>query len=741
MPHRDAEFIKRLRATFRIEAEEHLQAMSSGLLELEKLPAADAGAVIERVFREAHSLKGAARAVDMQAVESICQAIETVFSAWKRKEAAPSPAALDVVHKALDLVRRAVESPDDKGVASQAQVATIVTQLGRLPTAAPPTAPTPSPPPPAEPPPHEAAIPAADTVRLAIDKLDAHLRQVEDLMAVRLATAQRKVELSKLSSLFDQWRQEWQKVSGDVRALRESPTRSSAVVAEFLERNHELVRTLEVRLADLTAQAEHDRYDVARRVGDLLEASKKLLMLPFSTLSQAFPKLVRDLSRQQGKEVELVIRGNDVNVDKRILDEMKDAMIHILRNSIDHGIERPSDRQRLGKPQRATITVNVTQVNGDKVEIAVSDDGAGIDVPALKRSAVRHKVLSEEEAAAMDDRDAMSLVFHSDVSTSPSVTALSGRGLGMPIVRAKAEKLGGRVSIESRRNEGTTLRIVLPLTLAAFRGILVEAGGQTLVVPIMNVDRVVRVRPQDVKTVENRETITVHGAALSLVRMAAILDLQNPSPADPDATLTVLVLSLAEQRIGFVVDQVLGEEEVLVKPLRPPLVRVRNVAGVTVLGTGKAVLVLNVADLMKAARSHGHPATQAAPGKAEAARQARRILVVEDSITSRMLLKGILESAGYDVKVAVDGIDAFAALREHPFDLVVSDVEMPRMNGFDLTARIRADRNLGHLPVVLVTALESREHRERGLDAGANAYVVKSRFDQGDLLQVIRRLI
>jgi two-component system chemotaxis sensor kinase CheA len=343
----------------------------------------------------------------------------------------------------------------------------------------------------------------------------------------------------------------------------------------------------------------------------------------------------------------------------------------------------------------------------------------------------------------LSDAEALSLMFHSGVSTSPLITEISGRGLGMAIVREKAERLGGHVAVHSEAGCGTTFRIVLPTTLATCRGILVEVAGQVLVIPVVYVERVGRVAPADIKTVMNRETIAWHGRAMALVRMAEVLELPRDArrPAAP-ACWPVTVLGAGEERMAFAVDAVLHEEEVLVKRLSRPLVRVRNVAGVTVLGSGRVVPILNVADLLKSAVRAGDtaPAGGAPPRPPDDARR-KAVLVVEDSITARMLVKNILESAGYRVQTAVDGQEAWTALHTAPFDAVVSDIEMPRMNGFELTAKIRGEKKLADLPVVLVTALASREDRERGVEAGANAYIVKSNFEQSKLLEILGRMV
>lgn len=769
MPTSNEEFLQRLRATFKIEAEDHLQSISSMLLELEKsLTTKPSPMTVESVYREAHSLKGAARSVDFAEIESICQAIEGVFAGWKRELSGPSPEALDTLHQALDAIRALLDGRSSGESDPRQASASLISRIGRLQhIPPPPTAPqTPSAPPIApaiSSAPAAAAAPAVSveaepasatqTVRIPINKLDEQLLQAEEMLIVKSMAVEHAGELRELSGRFDEWRKRWARVSSSALGLRQAlerkgegeirpelPLISSALV-EFLEWNSDYVRSMEARMHSLCTRAQRDRHAIVKHVDDLLEESKKLLMLPFSTVSGLFPKLIRDLCRDQGKEADITITGNEIEIDKRILEEMKDALIHILRNCVDHGIEPPAERTARDKPPRAAIQISVAQVNGSKVEIVVSDDGGGVDVQRVKDSAQRLGIISAAEAQTLSERDALSLVFQSEVSATPTVTTISGRGLGMAIVRAKTEKLGGRVTIESKPHTGTTLRILLPLKLATFRGVVVAAGGGVFILPTQSVERVLRIDPAQIQTIENRESIRLDGRAVSLARLESVLELPSqPRTVDDKSLLAVVVVHSADQRIAFVVDEIVREEEVLIKPLRKPLSRVRNISGATVLESGKPVPILNASDLLKSARLRGSaPRPPSVPAKTAEAR--KRILVVEDSITSRMLIKGILESAGYQVQIAVDGVDAFTKLREHPFDLVVSDVEMPRMDGFDLASRIRADKRLSELPVVLVTALESHQQRERGIDAGASAYITKSSFDQSNLLEAIGRLI
>jgi two-component system chemotaxis sensor kinase CheA len=344
------------------------------------------------------------------------------------------------------------------------------------------------------------------------------------------------------------------------------------------------------------------------------------------------------------------------------------------------------------------------------------------------------------ETARLAEADVTGLIFHSGLSTSPIITDLSGRGLGLAIVREKVEKLGGTIAVSSTPGVGTTFRLLAPLSLATFRGVLVEVAGRGFVIPTASVVRVCRVKPDQIKTVENRQTIALGARAVSLARLRDVLELSGPDSRTNGAARPVVVVRAAGRQVAFLVDQVLGEQEVLVKSLGRQLARVRNIAGASISGSGAVIPILNVADLVESASTAGAPEpVDVAPDAAPERRG--RLLIAEDSITARTLVKSILEGAGYEVAASVDGLDALTRLKTEPFDLLVSDVDMPRMNGFELTARIRADKKLGGLPVVLVTALGSQKDREYGIEAGANAYIVKSDFDQSNLLEIIRRLL
>ena len=476
-------------------------------------------------------------------------------------------------------------------------------------------------------------------------------------------------------------------------------------------------------------------------VDELLDGMKRVLMLPVSSLLSSFPKMVRDVARIRSKEVELSISGENIEIDKRVIENLKDPLIHLLRNSVDHGIETPAVRQALGKPIRGLVRIAVDQLENNKIQICVSDDGGGIDVQRLRDVAVREGVRTQLQIDSADDSEALRLAFASGISTSRVVSQVSGRGLGLAIVEEKVEHLGGSVTIETQVGRGTTFRIIVPATLATARGVLAQVSDWPFVMPVAGVDRVVRLHKQDVRMVEDRETVQLEGHTLPLVYLHDVLDLPLKPQRNASDYVQVIVAGTGDDRVAFVVDRIIDEQEVLVKTMGPQLVRVRNIAGGTIIGTGKVVPIINISDLLQSCRSGSSGRSRAVAAAPSNGDSRKSVLVVEDSITSRMLLKNLLEAAGYYVRPSVDGLDALTALGEEDFDLVISDIEMPRMDGFELTSKIRGDSRLARLPVMLVTAMESQADKERGVDVGANAYVAKSSFTQGTLLETARTLL
>lgn len=717
----DPQFQQRLRATFRAEARDHFRAIEAGLFELEKVHDEDARQkIVETIFREAHTLKGAARLVGEHAAEAVCQELEGVFSSLKQQRRSPDAAQLEQLHD---------------------QVATLKAALG--PDAEAPAA--------AE---HAAGtIPATDDtrqtlVRVPAERLNALLLQAEEMLAVKMAGSRRTSHLQEIALRAETWRKRWAKLKPQLTAARRfvdqnrgSPAgRQLDDLLQFIEWDHEFMDELRGELSAAGRSAGQEQSWLAGLIDGVLDNTKEILMVPGSSLLEIFPTFVRDAARREGKEIELVLEGGNTAVDRRVLEEVREAVTHLVRNAIDHGIERPAERRAAGKPEKATLTIAIAEKSGGNVEISVSDDGAGLDPDRIRHAAIEQGFISRETTEA-SEAQVLALLFESGFSTSTAVTDLSGRGLGLAIVKEKVERLGGNVTVESRPGRGTTFRLMVPITLARFRGVFVTAAGRPYVIPSAYVREIVRAPEGGIRRVKNQETLEFEGEPIPSALLSDILRIAPAAEAASAQGGFVVVIGAGRGRLACRVDDIPFESEIIMKQLGGLLPRVRNLAGATITGAGQVVPVLNAGDLLRT----GHDRSGRAPSnpalRQASARRKRRVLVTEDSITSRSLFKSILQGAGYDVKTAVDGIEALTALKFEPVDLVISDVQMPRMDGFELTQKIRSDPKLSTLPVILITSLASREDKERGVDAGANAYVVKSSFDQSDLLRTIERLL
>ncbi len=771
MDEKKEAFLAKLRAIFRVEASEHLEAIAAGLVALERASADERGAIVERIFREAHSLKGAARSVSLVEAEALCQELESLFAALKRDEVQLSAERLDAIHLALGVLSTLCATPGaslsaDGKKDEQRAVAALRGIVGELADTAPgppasarshpqegtePATPAPTSQP-AEVPlplpvaavaapvsqatPAQSPPPVSETVRISSQKLSAILLDAEQLVGAKIAAGLRAAELRGLVADLGTWNQGRVHQGARLR-LGQS---NAAAAADLLESELLYTRALESSLRKLAAFAHQDALTLAVINDRLLEDTRKVLLLPCSYLLGALPTVLRDMARQQGKGADLTVHGEDIEIDRRVLDELKDPLIHLLRNCVDHGIEPPEQRRDKGKPERATVVITVNPVEGNRIELSIADDGAGIDSGKVTAVAIRLGMLTAEEAARLSETERINLVFHSGLSTSPIITDLSGRGLGLAIVREKVEKLGGTLALTSSPGLGSTFRLIVPLSLTTFRGVIVEAAGQRFVFPTASVQRILRIKPDDIGTVANRPTIVNGEQPVSLVRLRDVLELTGPDGHAQGESRPVVVVRSVDRQVAFLVDEVQGEQEVMVKGLGPQLLRVRNIAGACISGNGTVIPILHAADLLESASAAGTPGLLATGAAGQPERRGH-LLIAEDSITARTLVKSILEGAGYEVVATVDGLDAFTRLKTEAFDLVVSDVDMPRMNGFELTAKIRADKGLRELPVILVTALGTQSDREYGIEVGANAYIVKSEFDQSNLLEIIRRLL
>jgi two-component system chemotaxis sensor kinase CheA len=442
------------------------------------------------------------------------------------------------------------------------------------------------------------------------------------------------------------------------------------------------------------------------------------------------------------------VEGGAITADKHLLEAMKDPLMHLIRNAIDHGIEPPQERLRQGKPRVATLRLRAHQTVTNVV-IEIADDGQGLDEEAIRRAALHKRLRVANEIAALTPAQVQMLIFAPGFSTSTLITDVSGRGVGLDVVRTNIERLKGTVSVESVPGRGCTFRLQAPITLATTRVLLVQVAQWTYALPVESVQETSLISLQSVFSLEGRPTISRDGQPVSVAHLADLLELPSGRSASlagkkgqedgaPERNPCIL-LAIDQERLGLFVDAVIDEQEVVLKPFGGLLQRVRNVSAATVLSTGEICMVLNPQDLIKSAKKGGTVMAEVEPS--EAAERSKVILLAEDSITTRTQEKRILESAGYEVVTAVDGADAFNKLGSRLFDAVVSDIEMPNMNGLTLAARIRQDAKYKELPIILVTSLASDADRQRGSEVGANAYITKGTFEQKVLLDTLRRLV
>lgn len=720
---------------FKAESEEHLARLDEGLLRLEKTPADPA--LLEEVFRESHSLKGAARMLGLARVETAAHELESILNAARRGEAPLTPESVARTNAGLADLRRRVQealagAPLPAAVPPAATLAAMEDDL----VAAEAPAPAVQPPAPAAPaapsvtPP--ATAPAAgkpfriETVRVETRKLDDLLTQVGELSVIQ-GRAQHRLAL--MEELQEQW-----------AALERGHRRAGPSARRGAQ------RAAPQHFGVLLKQARDALFDDSARieatVGLLEDQVRNIRLLPLSTVFALFPRMVRDLAAAQDKQAELALEGGDITVDKRILEEMKDPLMHLIRNAIDHGIEPPAERERLGKPRGGTVRLSARRENSH-ILLEVADDGRGLDPAAIRQTAMQRGLDDEAALAAMPLAQLQQLIFRPGFSTSRHVTELSGRGVGLDVVRVNVERMKGGIRLESAAGRGLAVQLRLPVSLASTRLLLAGAGGRLYGLPVEFVHTSRRVREADVFTLEGRLAVLLDGEPVIAARLADLLELpaEKLSTAPDVQACIFLQLGDGQQgRLGLLVDDLLAEEEVVPKPLGAPLQRVRNVSALAMLGSGEICAVLNPADLLRSAQQAGPPVRREELAVRSAAVRCA-VLLVEDSALIRAMEKRILEDNGYEVVTAVDGVDALNALGSQRFAAVVSDIMMPNMDGLALTRRIRAEPRYQELPVILVTTLASDEDKRRGLDAGASAYIPKPAFDQRVLLDTLTRLI
>jgi two-component system sensor histidine kinase and response regulator WspE len=731
---------------FREDADAQLAALQEGLLGL------DEGHgrlhLLEPLMRAAHSLKGAARVVRLSPIVDLTHAMEDVFVAAQRRQILVDRPLMDALFAAVDRlaagVRATVLDPAVL-VETQGTLFRAVTDRVRALLAAP------SLPEPRREDPADAWRPEAstgdqspDAARLRGLPAEDRVVRVTAEMADRLVglasesvvEAQRvRPAISVLTSLRMKQSETADAVSSLIASL--GPAARSPVIGRLLvdlAANVSECQQMVIDASELLDEHGRRSSEVAGRLyNDVLESR----MRPLRDRTRSLRRMVRDVARQLGRDVVFEASGEHTLVDRDVLEKLEAPLGHLLRNAISHGIEPPTVRLQRGKPAAGRVQLAATQSRG-LLRVDVRDDGEGVDAERVKQVAVARGLLQESRAASLSGPEILQFLFVPGFSTIEQVSDVSGRGVGLDAVRTTLEELGGHVRVMSVPGQGTTFRLEAPLTRAVVRCILVWIDGETFAVPLGRVDRVMLLRREDLRELEGRQYVEVEGENVCLLAACDVLDLGSAPPYSAD--FPAIVLSGSEGRCAIVVERFLGEEDLVFRHLDPRLGGVRDVSGVSTLTDGTLVLILDADDMLRSVESLLADRKPAHVAQADAP-TARRILVVDDSITVREAERQLLEVVGYDVDVAFDGVDAWNTVRARRYDLVITDIDMPRMNGLDLVRQMKADEALRSIPVVVVSYKERDEDRLRGMRAGADFYFGKGSFDDAALLAVVRDLI
>lgn len=721
------ELLRQVLSVYVTEVQEQAQSIASALLQCEIGPSG-APAYLEEVFRQAHSLKGSSASLGVAELEQLAHALESALSSVRRGQRPLSRELVDAGLAAADAARlrsSGLAAQDDTGQRETEEATRRLLQLALADSASPqvalPPASEPAAAEPSSPPPLTGEL--QDYVRVAVSRLERLDRDASELRVASGRLTRYSTEAAKSLQVNNEL---WQ-------AIRQS---AEPRTQERPQQLYQLVRGLQTLRRELKNEAEL-LMALAVRLEDELRAMR---LVPASLILEPLQRAAREACRITGREAQVVLQEEQVNLDRALLEELKNPLIHLVRNAVDHGIEASEVREAIGKPPRGTITVKLEQ-RGELLLISVSDDGRGIDVERVREQAISRGLITVAQAAELDETALLALLFAPGFSTAETVTELSGRGVGLDVVKKAVSRLHGQVTISSTIGMGARTEMVLPLTVAASNMLIIKEGDHTLALPQAAVENIMLVPIAELIRAGTRMFLRDGEKTLTVARLGGLLGLKAPRELPP--RLPLLVLRTAGAKVALLCSQILGEEELILRPLPPELREHDLLSAVALSPSGAALFVLSLPALLQEARTVESMVFAAAP---EAAKKAPVpaipvVLVADDSITTRTLLRSVLEAGGYLVHTAADGDEALTLLRSEKVDLVVSDVRMPRLDGLGLISRMRADQRTRTVPVVLFSSLDSEEETRRGEAAGAAAYLSKSAFERGQLFEVVAGLL
>lgn len=705
---------ERLLAAFRIEHAEHLHAVRAMLADSARAGFDPAAFDFTEAHRRVHSLKGAARVVGKRTVEAIAHRLESLMARLQEGAVRLDAAAVAVIERACDAIEDSAAQPGDAPeppAATAAQAAIEALLAGE----APPPSVAPAPQSAAAAPQPAPALAQVDTARVDVTALDGVLRRSGELV-VESARSRRIAE-------------ELQRLERALRALRRA---RQGAPDSALDAIGERLRTVSALQQDASWRL--------RRLSRALDGDVRALRLvPADTIFGGVRKIVRDLAEAAGRQVEVTVTGLDVRVDRQVLQALADPVLHLLRNAVSHGIEPPAQRLAAGKPPAGRIDVRLTTERNTLV-VRIADDGPGPDRERIAAEAVRRGLLAPGDAAGADAAGLVALLIKPGFSTAGTVTELAGRGIGLSVVDAAVRRLQGLFTLAPGPEGGTVATITVPLTVSSLKLLLVRCGDQPYAIPAHAVSRLVRASAKDVLSVQDEPVLSLGDDSdpVPLASLAQLLGDANAGVRPPDGEVPVVLFQHEGTALAVQVDELVAVEDGVVQDLDLAVAGVEAASGGVLLEDGSVAIVLAPGALIRTAQAVRR---RWAPAGATARKEAPLILVVDDSITTRTLEKSVLEAQGFRVRLSVDGVDALAQLRRERPDLVIADVEMPRMDGFELLHTMKGDPELASLPVILVTSRDSDEDRRKGLALGADAYIVKQRFDQGELMATISQIV
>ncbi len=705
---------------FRQEVEDQCAHLNQMLLRLEQEP--ERLELIAPIMRVVHSIKGAARAVRIEPAVEIAHRMEDRMSRAQRRDVAVSEPLIEFALGAVDLLR---------ALARDGVRAELLQRKDSLLAQ-----------------PEDAAAPITPSISpvptyIAAEDGDPVLRIKASLVGRLIALAGSGVVAVHRLRPFNARQQRLRGTIANLgRLLDDLHHRLGAPGAGT---------PLGIQLADAREQIADARHQAQTWIDDFAEYTRHSVDLneriyhaasltrlrPFRDLVLGYPRMVRDIARQVGKRVRLFVHGENVEVDRDVMDKIDAPLTHLLRNAIDHGIEDPPIRAASGKPEEGSLRIHASHRAG-MLAIDIADDGAGVDLQRIRRRLVEIGRLSESEVAVLTEHALKEHLFASGFSTRTEITEVSGRGVGLDVVRDSIERLGGSVRLTTREGLGSTFHLLVPISRAVTRALAIRVCGEIYAFPSLRIDRVVRARHDDIASREGLQYLPLDRRNIGLVPLAELLDL-GATRVDVER-LDVVVVEHQGRVCGFVVDDLLGEYDLVTRPLDVRLGRVADLAAVAILPDGAPVVLLDVDDLMRSALNRERANLRPISGES-AARRRKRILVADDSISVRELERQLLAARGFDVEVAVDGMDAWTRLRGEPFDLLVTDVDMPRMDGIELTRSVKQDPRLRSVPVVIVSYRDRPEDRRRGMEARADSYLTKSDFQDESFVRLVHQLV